>query len=707
VEGVRIDQYVRSNTLSVSATLALFREVCDAVQFAHRNLVVHRDLKPQNILVTASGTPRLLDFGIATLVGADGGTPSATFTGASAMTPEYASPEQVRGERITTASDVYSLGVLLYELLTGTRPHDLAGKRPDEVFRTVTDTEPVRPSAAATRLGNRVLAKRLSGDLDAIVMMALRKEPARRYASAGALADDVRRYLDGHPVVARGEAVSYQLVKLIRRHRVGVAAAAAVLLVLMAGIVATSWQARVADQARQEAERQRARAERRFADVRRLANSFLFEFHDAVAPLSGSTPARRLVVTKALEYLDGLAAEAAGDRTLQTELALAYERVGDVQGNPTVPNIGDTAGALESYRKAEAIRRRLVADAPHSLDARLSLAASAMKMADALVGRGAVKEAVALYREALQPREEALAANLPSRTAAHQAFVETSGRLCTSLMAVGDAPGALSNCQRNKEVADALLASEPGHAAVRGMRAANGIGHGNVLRMMSRPAEAAAAYEDALRQHEELLAADASNAGLRRRMAVTYGFLATVQLELKNPDGAARSLERAIAELGELSAADPLNVRSAPELAFFLNRRAQTLVSVGRHAEARRDATRAISLLKTATERPGAGGDAFNEYAWALVSYVPEDVRNPRLALDYARKALDRAGSQNPGYLHTLGWAHHLLGDTTTAVQTLEKALALLPATAAGPAVGLRRQIETDLTTFRTAPRGR
>ena len=357
VEGTRIDEYVRSQALTVPATLALFREVCDAVQFAHRNLVVHRDLKPQNILVTASGTPRLLDFGIATLVAADGVATGATQTGTAAMTPEYASPEQVRGERMTTASDVYSLGVLLYELLHGHTPARPGGKRADEVFRTVTDTEPARPSAAAARLGDRGLAKRLTGDLDAIAMMALRKEPARRYASAGMLADDVRRYLEGQPVVARGEALSYQVVKLVRRHWFGVAAAAALFLVLIAGIVATSWQARVADQQRREAERQRARAERRFADVRRLANSFLFEFHDAVAPLSGSTPARRLVVTKALEYLDSLAKEATGDRALQHELAAAYDRVGDVQGNPTTPNIGDAAGALDSYRKAEAIRR--------------------------------------------------------------------------------------------------------------------------------------------------------------------------------------------------------------------------------------------------------------------------------------------------------------------------------------------------------------
>ena len=238
---------------------------------------------------------------------------------------------------------------------------------------------------------------------------------------------------------------------------------------------------------------------------------------------------------------------------------------------------------------------------------------------------------------------------------------------------------------------------------VRGLRAANGIGFGNVLRMVGKPQDAAIAFADAIARHGELLASNPGNAELRRRVAVTYGLLATVQLELKQPAEAATSLERAIDQLGQLAAADPANVHSGPELAYFLNRRAQTLMAVARRDEARRDASRAIDLLRVATERPGAGGDAFNEYAWALVSYVPEDVRRPRVALEFANKAVERAGSPNPVYLHTLAWAHHLTGNRAESVQTLERALALLPASASGPAVGLRRQIETDLAQFKQA----
>ena len=259
VDGVRIDDYCQTRQLSIADRVRLFLRVCDAVQFAHNNLVIHRDLKPGNILVTPDGQPRLLDFGIASLVSADPAAPTATRT-VAAMTPEYASPEQMRGERVTAASDVYSLGVVLYELLAGDSVHDFGGKRPDEVYRIVTELEPPRPSAVASRRGDTACARHLRGDLDATVLMAVRKEPQRRYASVALLADDLTRYLEGKPVTARGEAVAYRTRKFVRRHRMVVAAAAAFFLALVSGIVATTWMALEADRARADAVRERDRA---------------------------------------------------------------------------------------------------------------------------------------------------------------------------------------------------------------------------------------------------------------------------------------------------------------------------------------------------------------------------------------------------------------------------------------------------------------
>jgi len=269
VDGTPIDRDCDKRRLDVRKRLLLFCEICDAVQYAHRNLIVHRDLKPANILVTADGRVKLLDFGIAKLLPEQGADePSLTRTGLMPMTPGYASPEQFRGEAVTTVSDVYALGVVLYELLSGRRPYRVEGRSPSEVERVVCEQEPVRPSSAVSRAGNlddgsgrsRLptaegvarargtdrdrLKRKLAGDLDTIVLKALRKEPDRRYASADQLAADIRRHLDGLPVTARPVTVAYRVSKFVRRHRLGVAVTAALFGILVASAVIIARQAR-------------------------------------------------------------------------------------------------------------------------------------------------------------------------------------------------------------------------------------------------------------------------------------------------------------------------------------------------------------------------------------------------------------------------------------------------------------------------------
>ena len=381
VVGLPIDQYCDEHKLSTDDRLKLFRAVCSAVQYAHQNLVVHRDLKPGNILVTEHGDPKLLDFGIAKILDPqqeDSGTDTTT-TVLRMITPDFASPEQVRGDAITTASDVYSLGVILYILLTGRRPYRVKSSSPQEIIKAICETEPERPSIVALR-SNRVKSagtlgssddpeapkpesdrshRTLGKDLDYIVLKALRKEPARRYATAERFSDDIQRYLDHLPVSARKDTFGYRTSKFISRHKAGVAAAAAVVVILVLGLLVTLREARI--------------AERRFNDTRQLANSLIFDIHDSIKDLPGSTPARKLIVERALQYLDSLARESREDLSLQRELATAYERVGLVQGHYLQNNLGDTKGSLHSYEKALSIRKQIAARSSDWSD-RLALA---------------------------------------------------------------------------------------------------------------------------------------------------------------------------------------------------------------------------------------------------------------------------------------------------------------------------------------------
>src|SRR5215831_10625657 len=284
VQGTAITSYCDEHHLGTRRRIELFLKVCAAVQSAHQNLVVHRDLKPGNILVDLQGSPKLLDFGIAKLLGPEETGDVTMALGMQMFTPQYASPEQVLGEAITTAADIYVLGVILYELLTGVRPYEIRNLTPNEIFRAVCEEEPERPSTAWRKRAElrtlRAGPVLKADEPDNIILMAMRKEPAQRYGSVAEFAADLQRYLDGRPVKARDATLTYRARKFLRRHGAMVTAAALVVITLAAGAVVSTLEAR--------------RAKRRFDEVRRIAHAVLYDIHDAIRDLPGSLRAREL-----------------------------------------------------------------------------------------------------------------------------------------------------------------------------------------------------------------------------------------------------------------------------------------------------------------------------------------------------------------------------------------------------------------------------
>lgn len=544
IEGVPIDQWCREHALGPRQIVTLLLKVCAAVAHAHRHLVIHRDLKPSNILVTADGEPKLLDFGIARLLDADGSSGATTLR---AMTPDYASPEQLEGRPMNTASDIFSLGCVLYALLTGEPPRrDLAQARSITL-----------PRASSRR-------PELRGDLDNILNKCLQPEPERRYASVEKLEDDLRNYLADRPVSATGDSWSYVALRFLRRHRWSTAAVAALLISILAGSAASVYQAR--------------RAERRFQQLRQLAGDLVFQFEQQIRDLAGATRARQYVVRKAIEYLERLAAEARGDTELQFDLATAYRRISEIQFDPAASSLGDIAGAAASLEKARALLDSIHDESPELQGERVRL----------LVRQSEVLEASGRLEEALDRAQQAqrLADQLLREDAAAEPFRRLASMAASRAARAWRRRGNLDEAQRAIERAVSLdrLSSAQGPSLETALRLSAS------LRLLARIHEARGDYEAAISVQREangalesLRATLPGSATLERNVMVGQSLLGSLLLYL--PDArdseARRLLESAWLTAERRAAADPADLRAQVDLQATAIRYAAALAGTG------------------------------------------------------------------------------------------------------------------------------
>jgi tetratricopeptide (TPR) repeat protein len=650
--------------LSRPERLRVFLKVCEAVEHAHRNLVIHRDLKPTNILVTPDGDPKLLDFGIAKLVQTDRAFAETEF---AALTPGYASPEQVLGRPMNVASDVYSLGVILYRILTGRSPYDLDGATAAQIERMICEAPPADPG--------------MGDDLDAILLMALRKEPERRYGSARELARDIECYLGHLPVRARPDSLTYRARKFVRRRWPALLAAAAVVLTLGGGVAATLYQAQVARE--------------RFDQVRALAHSFVFDYGDDLAKIEGATAVRERMVRTALIYLDALAKSAGTDPALRQELAGAYQKVGELQGYPTRPNLGHTDQALATYATAAALWDQVAAGNPQAAgsaagfyidyarlldlvgDAAGSARASARAAANlAIAGRVGAGDPYHLAQSwcglgdadkfAASQLEKyhacrSIAESLQSRAptfANQKQFLAGLIREGDALSEVGRLKDSLRMLGEVQTILDRDLASHPVDPELRKRQTMlaqlfSKVYYNDLAPSLGDVDHSIVYCRQYLEIARERVRRDPNDATSRFSQAVAL-FRLSFPLKFRDPQGAVAAAEESVRQFDRMIASGQSDALVLSRRARAQRRLAEALLFMGRAPEAARWAQTALAGARRASAGAPADADETANLILALISAAraADARRQPAVALARLREAEGHAArleAQAPG----------------------------------------------------------
>jgi len=608
VEGRPVDVFCRENSLDLRARCELFLRILEAVAYAHRNLVVHRDLKPANILITADGRPKLLDFGVAKLLSGDPERDRTRTASARPYTPAYASPEQVRGLPITTSSDIYSLGAILYEMLIGKRAQPIELETPAEVERIVCETEIPRPS---------LQTRGLSQDLDNIILMAMRKEPERRYQSVVQLSEDLRRHIEGRPVIARQSSLGYKAGKFILRNRLQVAAASTVAAALIAGLCISLVQTRraeasqrdteaqrlialretsraeearieegrqrdvadqqrlLADGQRDEARHQKALADRRVKEILGLANHALFDVHDAIAKLPGSVAARRTLVNTSLEYLESLQHEAGLDDEMRGALCAAYYKVALMQGSAQGASLQDFQGAETNLLKAQTLLMPAYNRHPNDGGMMLRLIEVRGTLADLRYRSGRRDQAAQELLELIPVAHRlSLVADCTLNCRTQEAELEN--QLTYQLLSFKPSQ-ALEHAVRGIAIQRDLIAKYPNESILKGELGSLMAGAGGADRSLGELEKAGDYYRQSIEAREALMRVDPNDSALRRNLLIVYGNYSTLlgipwSPNLNRPQEAREYAAKGVALAREMVAIDPDDATARHDLGMILSR---------------------------------------------------------------------------------------------------------------------------------------
>jgi eukaryotic-like serine/threonine-protein kinase len=733
VEGVRLDRYCADRNLPVRERLQLFLKICAAVNAAHQYFVVHRDLKPGNILVTAAGEPKLLDFGIAKLIDVETGL-EQTATANIFLTPMYASPEVLRGKPATVASDIYSLGVVFYELLAGCRPFDASKLSPAELMTAITERDAPPPAA--------------DDDLNAIALKALAKNPEERYSSAAQLAEDIRRHLNGQPVEAVRATWGYVARKFMRRNRLAVSAAAVLLVSLGAGIGGTLWQAHIARQ-------ERGNAEQRFNDVRQLANYLLFDLYDSVGKVPGTMPVQAEMAGRTLEYLDRLSAIRSSDPALRLELARGYLRLGTILGAKLGlgDNLGNNAKALELEHKALGIIEPLARERPNDLEIRRTHAAIQEQYGAALQLTGKYNESGPWLFQAAQTFDQIAQANPQDPRSLQDAG--KGWQICGKLMSerggyityTPDVP--LGYVKKSLQYFQTLLKNDPRNVlAIQSLAESyEAIGR---MEAQLNPPKGAQDFRDAVNLLDKLPDGDRRAVGMQQIRARILVLLGWTQGQLGDFKGSLATLQQARPILDSQSAADPSNMGPAfrrvdlyrtmglvegyashkkesleylqtatrimdmiverdtantnyPLIRAELQGRvANLLLEAGRRSEAEPYARDSVAYFHKLGERSDATAAQLMECVRSLAETGIPSLHDYPTALRFALRADQISGGKNPAVLGYLSESYGFNKNYPKAVESAERGLKLTPVPKPGePENRLRGWLSDELKEYR------